>query len=160
MSIQAITVNASAGLAVRPRYPRLPAVFGTCLIIATVVPFVAPFLGGQYQDFYVPVHWTITLLALIHVPMTLYLLFDAKVRERMYRQPPLLIVVPILLVVVSVFAFTYLGLLMPEGQNWPLVYLLCIMTVWQTLHFGKQNLGVYSFMRIAQSRGSMPKTER
>jgi hypothetical protein len=159
MSIEAIAAPAAPTLVV-PRYLRLPAIFAACLVIATVVPFFAGALSGQYKGSYVPLQWTITLLATIHVPMTLYLLFDARVRERMYQQPLLLIGVPILLIGISLFAFSYLGALMPEGRNWPLVYLLCAMTVWQTWHFGKQNLGVYSFMRIAQSAGSMAKIDR
>jgi hypothetical protein len=158
MSVQAITAGPIE--AVQPRYLRLPAVFAACLLVATVVPFFIGSLGGLYQSYYIPAHWTITLLALIHVPMTGYLLFDPEVRAKMYQRPLMLIGVPVLLIAASVFGFTYLGQLMPEGQNWPLVYLLCVMTVWQTWHFGKQNLGVYAFMRIAQSAGSTPKIDR
>lgn len=138
-----------AYIAIRSEAPSTPAVFSATLVAVTALPF----LMALAPDLLPPANATISALALIHVPMTLYLLSDAEIRQMMGRHPMRLIAVPVALFAVSIFAYTVL----PARHH--LWYWLPV-AVWQNWHFGKQNVGIYSMFRAAQRVGSMLPVER
>jgi Flp pilus assembly protein protease CpaA len=89
--------------------------------------------------------------------MTFYLLADPVIRSRLRSRPITLIVVPALFfplcILVNAAPF-------PNG-NWAFVPFMFFLLAWQSWHFGKQNVGVCSFICIAQNRiGGMPPVER
>jgi hypothetical protein len=133
--------------------------FAALLVIGTTVPFLAAWLTYASPVF-LSLQATNTYLAAIHVPMTIYLLFDPEVRNMMRRHPIALVAMPGALFALGVFVFTYLTYLVPDGRNWPLVWFLIVVLGWQYWHFGKQNVGVYSFVRTAQNSSSMSQAER
>jgi hypothetical protein len=138
-----------AYIAIRGEAPSTPAVFGATLVAVTALPF----LMALAPDLLPPASATISALALIHVPMTLYLLSDAHIRQMMGRHPMRLIAVPVALFAVSIFVYTGLP---ARHQFW---YWLPV-AMWQNWHFGKQNVGIYSMFRAAQRAGSMLPVER
>jgi len=138
-----------AFIAIRGEAPSTPAVFSATLVAVTALPF----LMALAPDLLPPANATISALALIHVPMTLYLLSDAEIRQMVGRHPMRFIAVPVALFAVSIFASTGLP---AEHQFW---YWLPV-AVWQNWHFGKQNVGIYSMARAAQRAGSMLPVER
>jgi hypothetical protein len=138
-----------AYIAIRGEAPSTPAVFGATLVAVTALPF----LMALAPDLLPPASATISALALIHVPMTLYLLSDAHIRQMMERHPMRLIAVPVALFAVSIFVYTGLP---ARHQFW---YWLPV-AMWQNWHFGKQNVGIYSMFRAAQRAGSMLPVER
>lgn len=126
--------------------------FSMALFAATVVPYL-PFtlIGGQPQ-----LAQLIIFLAAIHIPMTGYLLLDPEIRGMIRRQP-----INLGLGSVAIFAAGFGGYawLSSVGDLPFMVFMMTVM-LWNNWHFGKQNVGVYSFMRLAQSLGSMNLTER
>jgi hypothetical protein len=138
-----------AYIAIRGEAPSTPAVFSATLVAVTALPF----LMALAPDLLPPASATISALALIHVPMTLYLLSDAHIRQMMERHPMRLIAVPVALFAVSIFVYTGLP---ARHQFW---YWLPV-AMWQNWYFGKQNVGIYSMFRAAQRAGSMLPVER
>jgi hypothetical protein len=124
-------------------------VFVASLVGVTALPFLVALSPESVPSLGV----ALSILALIHVPMTLYLLGDAEIRRMTWRHPVSLLGVPILLIAGSFAVFLFLT---PRHQfaYWVLV------AVWQNWHFGKQNIGVYSFVRAGERLGSMMPFER
>jgi hypothetical protein len=138
-----------------------PQVFGTILIVVTIIPFVSvgvQWLFGQTPFF--PLQSTIALLATIHVPLTVYLLFDPNIRAMMWRRPIGLIVMPTLIFAGCFVLFIAGGAQRQAGTAAFLVYFQLFVLAWNLWHFGKQNIGVYSFFRISQSRSRMLPVEK
>jgi hypothetical protein len=138
-----------------------PGVFGTILILVTIVPFVSvgiQWLFGQTPFF--PLQSTIALFATIHVPLTAYLLFDRNIREMMWRRPIGLIVMPTLIFAGCFVLFIAGAAQRQAGTAAFLVYFQLFVLAWNLWHFGKQNIGVYSFYRISQSRSRMLPIEK
>jgi hypothetical protein len=92
--------------------------------VATVVPFVA---GGFAMTGAAPalsLQAVVVLLAGIHVPMTVYLLFDPAIRKMMRDRPVALIVAP-LLIFAAIFAVNYLTTEARRAPQ-PATSILCI----------------------------------
>jgi hypothetical protein len=128
--------------------------------VATVVPFVA---GGFAMTGAAPalsLQAVVVLLAGIHVPMTVYLLFDPAIRKMMRDRPVALIVAP-LLIFAAIFAVNYLTTeARTAGTATSYVYFMYFVVAWNLWHFGKQNIGVYSFFRASQNQSAMIPLER
>jgi hypothetical protein len=137
------------------------AAFGVTLVAATTIPLVSggiQWLVGPTTSF--PLQPAVALLAAIHVPMTVYLLFDPGIRRQMYSRPLPLIVMP-LLIFAAVFAINFLTIdARKEGTSTTFVYFTYFVLVWNLWHFGKQNIGVYSFFRASQNQSSVVPLER
>lgn len=118
----------------------------------TVVPYLPPIVFSTA----VPLEQAIILLATIHVPMTGYLLFDPEIRAMMRRHPVNLILGPI-----AVFAIGAGGFALLRGSgNWSIILFMMSVLSWNMWHFGKQNVGVYSFMRATELLSPMVPIER
>ena len=138
-----------------------PRVFGVTMIVATVVPFVAA--GAQWltgKTVFFPLQGVIAFLATIHVPLTGYLLFDRGVRDMMRQRPIALIVVPILIFAGCFVVFVSMAQQRQAGTAALLVYFALGVLAWNLWHFGKQNIGVYSFYRISQAQARMVPIEK
>ena len=152
------TTQATAGAA---RQWATPQVFGTTLILATVIPFVAA--GAQWltgKTVLFPLQAVIAYLAAIHVPMTAYLLFDRRIRDMMRSRPIALILVPLLIFAGCIAVFVATAAQRQQGTASLLVYFALAVLAWNLWHFGKQNIGVYSFFRIAQANSRMVPIEK
>ena len=137
-----------------------PGLFGSILIVATVIPFLAGGLAMTGNAPALSLQATIALLAAIHVPMTVYLLFDPAIRKMMRDRPVALIVAP-LLILAAVFAVNYLTTASrAAGTSTGYVFFMYFVVAWNLWHFGKQNIGVYSFFRTSQNQSPMLPLER
>jgi hypothetical protein len=138
-----------------------PQMFGFTLIVATIVPFVAA--GAQWltgKTVFFPLQAVIGFLAAVHVPLTAYLLFDASIRDMMRRRPVALILIPILIFAGCFAVFVSTAAQRQSGTASLLVYFALAVLAWNLWHFGKQNIGVYSFFRISQARSRMVPIEK
>jgi hypothetical protein len=137
------------------------AAFGAVMIVATTIPFVTggvQWLTGTTPFF--PLQTVVIALATLHVPMTIYLLFDPGIRKMMRERPVALIVAP-LLILAAVFAVNFLTAESRKaGTAISYVFFIYFVTVWNLWHFGKQNIGVYSFFRASQDQSPMLPLER
>jgi hypothetical protein len=57
--------------------------FGIALILATAIPFLVGAVHLSSSSFLLSIYTVISTLALIHVPMTVYLLWDHNIRLQM-----------------------------------------------------------------------------
>ena len=130
--------------------------FSAVLFLATTLPLVAALgIPGTLS-----LETVFSVIAILHVPMTLYLLFDAEIRAMMRRHPVQLVLIPVGFFAAGILTYTWIAKLLPSGENTLLVYALVAIVAWQSWHFGKQNVGVYSLMRIAQRLDRMEGQER
>jgi hypothetical protein len=134
-----------------------PHAFTLIIVLGTAIPFLVPILPASHGF---SLATAIEFVAVIHVPMTLYLLFDADIRSMMNRHPGLLVGAPLAFFLLGVFLFIIPAALLPVDGNWPLTYGLVLIAIWQNWHFGKQNVGVYALIRQAQKIGPMSIAER
>ena len=135
-------------------------VFIGSLCAASLVPFFIGALASLELIGYQWLVWFLGLLALLHVPLTVYLFTDPAIRSRMKSRPLLLIGVPILLVVGSVFMFLNFSWDLGSSYGYVLFYFVFLTVAWQHWHFGKQNLGVFAFSCVAAKRGPIKRFER
>jgi hypothetical protein len=117
-------------------------VFSAALLVATVLP-LALILGAPY---FLPLGWGVDFflaIASAHVFATTYLLTDRVNRRFILDRPVQLVVIPIILFLVSVFIFT-------TPQNPLFVPMLLLFFLYQTWHFGSQNIGVAMFISLSE----------
>jgi hypothetical protein len=140
---------------------RPKSLFALTLLLATTIPFVVVALQRILPGFIVvSVQEVIFFLGGIHVPLTAYLFFDPKIRAFMRHRPIALIVGPILIFAICFFVFLSTWQSRAAGQAWPVVYFMLGVLAWNNWHFGKQNVGVYSFFRLSQSQPGVVSLER
>jgi hypothetical protein len=142
-------------------YLSAPKLFSLALIVATIIPFFSGGIGwATGKTPYFPLQATITFLATIHVPLTVYLLFDPRIRETMRQKPVGLILVPIAIFAACILVFVVTAKGKEDGTASFLVYFSIFVMSWNLWHFGKQNIGVYSFFRSAQNQSGMLAIEK
>lgn len=149
--------------ATEPPVPRLSTarIFGLSLLAVTVIPFFAAALKYVFPtSISISVQEAVFILGGIHVPLTAYLFLDPKIRALMRRRPTVLIGGPILIFAASIAAFFLSWKSRQAGEAWPMVYVWLAVLAWNNWHFGKQNIGVYSFFRISQSTPGVSPFER
>ena len=140
---------------------RPKSLFALTLMLGTTIPFVVVALQHILPGFVVvSVQEVIFFLGGIHVPLTAYLFFDPKIRTFMRHRPVALIVGPILIFAICFFVFLSSWQSRAAGEAWPVVYFMLGVLAWNNWHFGKQNVGVYSFFRLAQSQPGVVSLER
>jgi len=142
-------------------YLSAKALFSLSLIVATTIPFVAggmQWVIGKTPVF--PLEAIIGFLAGLHVPLTVYLLFDRNIRHMMRQRPVALIFIPIF--IFAACFLIYFSMFESRANNIasPLVYFSIFVLSWNIWHFGKQNIGVYSFFRRAQDQSGMLPVEK
>jgi len=117
------------------------AVFSISLIVVTLLPMAAILLQRGYAPASAFIGFLVALSA-THVFSTCYLLTDPDVRQFAWQNPIRMIAVPILLTGIILVAFLVSG---------PLFVVLVLGAVlYQSWHFGAQNIGVSSFISFAE----------
>lgn len=130
------------------------------LVLSTVVPF---FMGCLTILHWISVTWIISFLAflaLVHVPMTVYLMSDAGIRDQMRSRRLLMMGGCLFWIALSMFAFTAFSAALGSKHTAILYFFALASIMWQSWHFGKQNLGVFALSRIATRTGPVAKFER
>src|SRR5688572_2838349 len=110
-----------------------PHAFVLVIVLGTAIPFLVPVLPEGSS---LSLGAAIEFVAVIHVPMTLYLLFDADIRSMMQRHPRALVGAPLAFFMFGVFLFIAPAAILPQNSNWPLTYGLLLIAIWQNWHFG------------------------
>lgn len=134
--------------------------FHLTLLVAAVVPYLLLSLQYAGATGVAVALAVVGFFATGRVPATLYLLRDPDVRNRIKGDRWFMIWLPVGVMIATFAAFILLA--QNVGGSAPLaVYALMLgYTLWQTWHFAKQNIGVYSFSCIAAKRGPMSLNER
>jgi hypothetical protein len=120
--------------------------FTLALLLSTWVPMVffitvgsLGTLGGRLDT----AKATLLFVGGAHVAATLMLYVDKRFLSLVRESKARYIYVPLALILASGFVFTFGGRVIQVGSY-------AILWGWQTYHYGRQNIGVYSFAGIAQ----------
>ena len=92
-------------------------------------------------------------LGTAHVPATLFFYTDKNFTHIIRRHKARYIYFPIALTIAA-------GLVVAFSNVTTQAYLLLVFWGWQAFHYGRQNLGIYSFTSIAQNTGAPLKFEK
>ena len=84
-------------------------------------------------------------LGTAHVPATLFFYMDKDFRSIIKEHPLRYIYIPIFLTLLTGLVFAFSGLIMTA-------FVLLAYWSWQAFHYGRQNLGIYAFASIAETR--------
>jgi hypothetical protein len=126
-------------------------VFLVSLLLSTWLPMAFFLLSSRLEGTMFGYAGTRTLLLFLgtaHVPATLFFYIDKDFSEIIRKHKPRYIYFPILLTITT-------GLLFAFASTLVQAYILLAYWSWQAFHYGRQNLGIYSFVSIAQ-RGAAP----
>jgi hypothetical protein len=126
-------------------------VFLISLLLCTWLPMAFFLLSSRLEGSMLGYAGTRTLLLFLgtaHVPATLFFYIDKDFSEIIRKHKARYIYFPILLTIAT-------GLLFAFASTLVQAYLLLLYWSWQAFHYGRQNLGIYSFVSIAQ-RGAAP----
>lgn len=121
-------------------------VFTLSLLLATWIPMVFFIAVGMSDTSTASVQNTKALLLLIgaiHVPATCLLYIDRDFLRLIPANRSRYLYLPIALSIGSGVLFTFGGLVTQ-------VYVYLMFWAWQAYHYGRQNIGVYSFAALAQ----------
>jgi hypothetical protein len=122
--------------------PKARILFSSCLLGVTVLPIMLV-LGSPY---FVPMAWGVDFflaVASAHVFATLYLLTDRVNLRFMADHPFQMIAIPLLLIAICIAVFMVPG-------NPLFVPALMLFLLYQTWHFGAQNIGVAMFVSLSE----------
>jgi hypothetical protein len=138
------------------------ALFALVLLLGTTIPFVVVMLQRVLPGFIsLSVKEVVFFLGAVHVPLTAYLFFDPRIRAYMRQRPIALIGGPIIIFAICFLVFLSTWSSREAGEAWLVVYFMLGTLAWNNWHFGKQNVGVYSFFRLSQSQpGTLPFERR
>ena len=126
-------------------------VFLVSLLLCTWLPMAFFLLSSSLEGSMFGYAGTRTLLLFLgtaHVPATLFFYIDKDFSEIIHKHKARYIYFPILLTITTGFLFAFASALV-QG------FILLMYWSWQAFHYGRQNLGIYSFASIAQ-RGAAP----
>ncbi|MGV0108553.1 hypothetical protein NSTCB13_07510 [Nostoc sp. DSM 114160] len=114
--------------------------FKICLAIATFLPFIFfPLYSQLLHSPLTSIKVAFLFLATAHVATTGYFYWCREFRENIIVKNKMrYIFLPILLFLVAGFIYAY-------SPDFLKIYLLLFYWVWQSHHYGRQNIGVYSF---------------
>lgn len=137
-----------------------PRGFQIAMILATLVPMGVLLVqkgwtmaSGAPLGLLAGLAVALGFLGTAHVPSTLYLFSDQKVRAFMRNTPGQLVGIPVLIVLLSTVLFAAVPL-----QH--VMFVALFYVLWQAWHYGKQNVGVFAFSCIMEQRPSMDAAER
>lgn len=126
-------------------------VFFVSLLLSTWLPMAFFLLSSRLEGAMFGYAGTRTLLLFLgtaHVPATLFFYVDKEFSEIIRKHKARYIYFPIVLTIAT-------GLLFAFASAVVQAYILLMYWSWQAFHYGRQNLGIYSFVSIAQ-RGAAP----
>jgi hypothetical protein len=122
-------------ISVRPQ-----TIFSFALIAATVLPLISIAFAANHP-FASPFVLLLVALGSTHVGATAYLLADADIRRFSVANPVRMIVIPGVMLVTGLVVFSRPGLVFTAT--------LMAFFLFQTWHFGAQNIGVASFLSLS-----------
>lgn len=126
-------------------------VFLVSLLLSTWLPMAFFLLSSRLEGSMFGYAGTRTLLLFLgtaHVPATLFFYIDKDFSEIIRKHKARYVYFPIVLTITTGLLFAFAS---PVVQ----AYILLMYWSWQAFHYGRQNLGIYSFVSIAQ-RGAAP----
>jgi uncharacterized membrane-anchored protein len=131
------------------------AIFSYGLLSVTLIPWLFFCLvSGQVADpALASVKAGFVLVGASHVPATIAFYGDAEFRRISMGSPSRYLFAPAGIIVGAAVVFALLG---PMLQG----LFLSVFWLWQTWHYGRQNLGVNAFVAIAQGRSSPHPREK
>ena len=130
---------------------RVKPVFFVSLLLSTWLPMAFFLLSSRLEGSMFGYGGTRALLLFLgtaHVPATLFFYVDKDFSEIIRKHKARYIYFPILLTITT-------GILFAFASTVVQAFVLLIYWSWQAFHYGRQNLGIYAFVSIAQ-RGAAP----
>jgi len=130
--------------------------FILALLVSTWVPLALFIALGQSTSIGVglgSIRSLFLFLSTAHVPATLFFYSDPEFAAIVRSKPARYIYFPILLMVGT-------GLLLAFAGTTTQAFVLLIFWGWQAFHYGRQNVGVYAFVSIAEKRRAASKLEK
>jgi hypothetical protein len=131
-------------------------VFLLSLLLSTWMPmafFIFIGQSGSVSFSLEGVKMVLLFLGGAHVQATLFFYTDRDFRQQINENRIRYIYLPIILILSSGLIFAIAGTVMQA-------YLFLFYWAWQAYHYGRQNVGIYSFASLAQSKGPPQKMER
>ncbi|MBX3536669.1 MAG: hypothetical protein KF735_03465 [Chelatococcus sp.] len=130
--------------------------FVVSIWLATIFPMLF-FLMFRHYDHFAPalgVKEVLVFLGAAHVPATLIFYRDPRFQQGLGDNRILFYVIPAILTIAG-------GLVFAFSSDLALGIFLCAFWCWQAYHYGKQNIGVYSFTSVATTgRPTDPKSKQ
>lgn len=130
--------------------------FLLALLLTTWVPILFFFVLAPLEQTYFSIRGMKSLflfLGTAHVPATLFFYTDKNFSHIIRQHKARYIYFPIALTIAA-------GLLVAFSSITAQVYLFLVFWGWQAFHYGRQNLGIYSFTCIAEHTGAPKKLEK
>jgi hypothetical protein len=131
-------------------------VFLLALLLSTWIPlafFIFMGQSGAVSFSLEQVKIVLLFLGGAHVQATLFFYTDRDFRQQISENRLRYVYLPIMLIVCSGLIFALAGATVQA-------YLFLFYWAWQAYHYGRQNVGVYSFASLAQKKGPPQKAER
>jgi hypothetical protein len=128
--------------------------FLLALLLSTWIPVLFFISVAHLETTYVTGMKSLFLfLGTAHVPATFFFYTDRTFSQIIRQHKTRYIYFPLALTIVA-------GLLVAFSSFTTQAYLFLFFWAWQAFHYGRQNLGIYSFASIAQSKGAPDKLEK
>jgi hypothetical protein len=131
-------------------------VFTLALLLGTWIPmafFIAVSAFGTPDVGLHTIRSVLIFLGLVHVPATLILYVDRDFLRLVGESRTRYVYLPVALIIGSGVIFTFGGVLLQA-------YAYLLFVAWQAFHYGRQNIGVYSFASMAQGWRAGPAERR
>ena len=126
------------------------------LLLSTWAPLVFFIATGYVAPLNTPVGSIRTLLLFLstaHVPATLFFYTDSEFSEIIRNRRARYIYLPVVLTLAT-------GLVVAFANTTALAFVFLIFWGWQAFHYGRQNVGVYAFVSIAEKGRSASRLEK
>ncbi len=127
------------------------------LTLITIIPFSFLFLIGFYNlsgNSVFGIFFSLAMLgAVIHVPLTIMVLSDALSIKFLKSNVIKFILIPIIIV----FVFIYFAYINSQECMYMLMF---FYIMWQSFHYGRQNIGILSVVKQHQKIGKITNFER
>lgn len=134
----------------------LKPIFLGSLLLSTWVPMVFFLLSSQMEGSvygFGGMKTALLFLGTAHVPATIFFYFDKDFSEIVKKHRARYIYFPILLTISTGFLFAF-------ASTTVQAFILLTYWPWQAFHYGRQNVGIYSFVSIATRGTPSDKYER
>src|ERR1044071_4226972 len=125
---------------------RIKPIFLYSLLLSTWLPMLFFILSSRLESPTFAFQGTRTLLLFLgtaHVPATLFFYVDKDFSDIIRKHKARYVYFPILLTITT-------GILFAFASTVVQAFILLIYWSWQAFHYGRQNLGSYAFVSIAQ----------
>ncbi|WP_169157134.1 hypothetical protein [Brasilonema bromeliae] len=132
-------------------------IFELSLLLGTVLPIIFFTILSHTQQKIIEVEtikYTLLFLAMAHVSTTVYFYNVKAFRINIISQNKFMyIYTPLIL-------FVFCGCIFTFSSQFFKPYLLLFYWLWQAYHYGKQNIGVYSFISYSQTKKPICRLEK